>query len=84
MIKMMDRGSILNSKIGFNRCSIPWLGVMVGDKEHEDRARTGPPTLTDNDVEIVLTEKARKSKLREREDTARHPSVRGEETLALL
>ena len=32
LIEMMDKGSIFNSKGGFNRCSIPRLGVMVGDE----------------------------------------------------
>ena len=66
LIEMTDRGHILNSKGGYNRCSIPRLSVMVGDREHEDRAVTGSPTLTDNDVEIVLTERVRKSGVRER------------------
>ena len=63
MIEMMDQGNILNSKGGFNRCSIPRLGVMVGDREHEDRSQGGGAPLTDNDVEKVLTKKNRKSGL---------------------
>ena len=55
MIEMMDKGNILNSKGGFNRCSIPRLVVMVGDREHEDRDQGGGGSpLTEDNVEIVL------------------------------
>ena len=79
MIEMMDQGNILNSKGGFNRCSIPRLGVMVGDKEHEDRGHGGGAPLTDNDVDTVLTKKNRKSGLREREVSQAPPLKRRRE-----
>ena len=66
LIEMMDKGSILNSKGGFNRCSIPRLGVMVGDKEHEDRGHGEGASLTEYDVDNILSGKTRKSRLRER------------------
>ena len=66
MIEMMDKGSILNSKGGFNRCSIPRLGVMVGDREHEDRGQGGGAPLNEDDVDKVLSKINRKSGLRER------------------
>ena len=71
LIEMMDSGEILNSKGGFNRCSIPRLSVMVGDKEHEEtQARE---VLSDREVEAVFTETGRRSRLRERE-TSQAPS----------
>ena len=79
MIEMMDQGNILNSKGGFNRCSIPRLGVMVGDKEHEDRGHGGGAPLTDNDVDTVLTKKNRKSGLRERGTSQAPPLKRRRE-----
>ena len=57
LIEMMDKGSFLNSKGGFNRCSIPRLGVMVGDKEHEDRGHGEGASLTEYDVNNILSGK---------------------------
>ena len=66
LIEMMDKGSIFNSKGGFNRCRIPRLGVMVGDQEHEDRGHGEGASLTEYDVDNILSGKTRKSRLRER------------------
>ena len=72
LIEMMDSGEILNSKGGFNRCSIPRLSVMVGDKEHEEtQARE---VLSDREMEAVFTETGRRSRLRERETSQAPPS----------
>ena len=79
MIEMMDRGNILNSKGGFNRCSIPRLGVMVGDREHEDRSQGDGPPPTEDDFEKVLSRKTGKSGLRERGGSQAPPIKRRRE-----
>ena len=39
LIEMEDDGSLLNSKGGFNRCALPRLQVMIGDKPAENEER---------------------------------------------
>ena len=71
MIEMMDRGRI--------------LGVMVGDKEHEDRARTGPQTLTDNPCQDCSDGNSPERQVeRERGHSQAPLSYRRKETLALI
>ena len=36
-IEVNQRKNILNSKSGFNRCLIPRLSVMMGEKEHTEQ-----------------------------------------------
>ena len=38
-IEMEDDGSLLNSKGGFNRCALPRLQVVIGDKPAENEER---------------------------------------------
>ena len=40
LIEMEDDGLLLNSKGGFNRCVLPRLQVVVGDKPVEEREKT--------------------------------------------
>ena len=39
LIEMEDDGSLLNSKGGFNRCALPRLQVVIGDKPAENEER---------------------------------------------
>ena len=39
LIEMEDDGSLLNSKGGFNRCALPRLQVVIGDKSAETEER---------------------------------------------
>ena len=77
LIEMMDSGSvdILNSKGGFNRCSIPRLSVVLGDKEYQERPST-QPEITDTEVETVLTMRGRRTRVREAEDYQAPPNKR--------
>ena len=53
-------GNILNSKSGFNRCLIPRLTVMMGDRVVEDRP--GSRETTDDEVETAFEARAKKDK----------------------
>ena len=75
LIEMMDSGDvdILNSKGGFNRCSIPRLSVVVGDKEFKEKPA---PEITDTEVEAVLTARGRRTRVREAGDFRAPPNKR--------
>ena len=75
LIEMMDSGDvdILNSKGGFNRCSIPRLSVVVGDREYKESTL---PEITDTEVEAVLTARGRRTRVREAEDIRAPPNKR--------
>lgn len=74
LIEMMDSEAvdILNSKGGFNRCSIPRLSVMLEDREQQERP-SAKPEITDTEVETVLTTRGRRTRVREAEDNQAPP-----------
>ena len=63
LIEMEDDGSLLNSKGGFNRCALPRLQVVIGDKSAETEER-----LTA--FHDILTSQQRKSVSKKTEDTS--------------
>ena len=63
LIETEDDGSLLNSKGGFNRCALPRLQVVIGDKSAETEER-----LTA--FHDILTSQQRKSVSKKTEDTS--------------
>ena len=63
LIETEDDGSLLNSKGGFNRCALPRLQVVIGDKPAENEER-----LTA--FHDILTSQQRKSVSKKTEDTS--------------
>ena len=60
----------MNSKGGFNHCSIPRLSVVVGDKEYKERPS---PEITDTEVETILTVRGQRARVREAGDNQALP-----------
>ena len=61
-----DGENILNSKGGFNRCSLPRLTISLGDKEHKE----GDPEeieMTDYEIEMQIRKMRRENLIRKRE-----------------
>ena len=64
LIEVMDDGSLLNSKGGFNRCVLPRLQVAIGDKVAEYSDNNSERSSFDE----FLTARQENSKRKERED----------------
>ena len=63
-----EEGSILNSKSGYNRCLIPRLSIMMGDRVQSEEVDKTSQVYTEKEVETIFTDRARKSrKSRDRE-----------------
>ena len=59
-----EQGGILNSKIsGYNRCTIPRLTVMMGDKVQDEKEDTEASTV---DVDTIFKEHSKKSRKKAR------------------
>ena len=59
-----EQGGILNSKIsGYNRCTIPRLQVVMGDKVHDEKENDEASTV---DVDTIFQEHSKKSRKKAR------------------
>ena len=57
-----EEGSILNSKSGYNRCLIPRLSIMMGDRVQSEEVDKTSQVYTEEEVETIFTDKARKNR----------------------
>ena len=65
-----EKGNILNSKSGYNRCLIPRLSIMMGDRVLSEEVDKTSQVYTEEEVETIFTDRAkinRKSRDRERD-----------------
>ena len=61
-----EQGGCLNSKVsGYNRCSIPRLRIMMGDKIIDDKVDNDPP---DVDEDSIFQEHAKRTRKKARTD----------------
>ena len=58
-------GNILNSKGGFNRCTLPRLSIKMGEKEHTE-GDTQEKEMTDFEIEMEINKMRRERKIRKR------------------
>ena len=71
-IEVNQNNYILNQKSGFNRCQIPRLSVMTGEKEYHDTLKKGAYNVDEFDQ--ISTDKAKKDRKKPRvRDTLRCP-----------
>ena len=63
-IEVNQNNYILNQKSGFNRCQIPRLSVMMGEKEYHETLKKGAYNVEEFDQ--ISTDKARKDRKKPR------------------
>ena len=71
-----EEGSILNSKSGYNRCLIPRLSIMMGDRVQSEEVDKTSQVYTEEEVETIFTDRAkrnRKSRDRDRGENNNNP-----------
>ena len=72
-------GNILNSKGGFNRCTLPRLSIKMGEKEHIEGEKE-EKEMSDYDIEIEINKMRRDRKIRKRVGSEEENSGKFEET----
>ena len=77
LIEMKQKeGNILNSKSGYNRCLIPRLSIMMGDRVLSEEVDKTSQMYSEEKVESIFKDreqKDRKSRDRDREDNTINP-----------
>ena len=68
MVEMMEGENLLNSKGGFNRCTLPRLTIKMGDKE-KNEGGLEEREMTDYEIEVEIR-KMRKAKFRRKRGEA--------------
>ena len=69
-----EEGNILNSKSGYNRCLIPRLSIMMGDRVLSEEVDKTSQVYTEEEVETIFTDRARiNRKSRDRGENNNNP-----------
>ena len=72
-IEVNQNNNILNQKLGFNRCLIPRLSVMMGEKEYAERLNR--EAYDESEFEQLTSDKTKRDKKKKLRDNPDSPDI---------